>query len=93
MQKKCRMICWPAGVTIGVNTKHLIRQLLHYRARFRPTFSELEVSAFFVDGMSAQCWDLVAARQFIVRLISPSLTHILGPRVVWESLPECSVMD
>lgn len=65
MQKKCRMICWPTDVLIGVNTKHLIRQLLHYRARFRPTYSDLEESAFFVDGMSDQCWDIVLARQYL----------------------------
>lgn len=76
MQKKCRMICWPTDVLIGVNTKHLIRQLLHYRARFRPTYSDLEESAFFVDGMSDQCWDIVLARQYLVRL------PILGPRLL-----------
>lgn len=77
-QKKSRMICWPTNITIGVNTKHLIRQLLHYRARFRPKYSDLEVSPFFVDGMPPGCWDLVAARHFIVRL-SP-----FSPRAVWD---------
>ena len=67
MQKRSRMITWPTGVIIGQNTKSLIRQLLHYRAWFRPKYDDFQTMEFFgglEDGPKR--WESVNKRVFTV---------------------------